>query len=271
MHRSGTSLTANWLDKCGLEIGNHYIKTDVGNVTGYYEDKEFVDFHRKLMAKNGFETAIPFETKEIKYDTEDIDEARNLVKKRNNKFSQWAWKDPRTCLFLELWHKVIPNAKVLVLIRHYDEVVDSLIRRKVKAEGQRRNFVSGIYNSLTQNKYRKQNYTNSLLRSWITHNAAILSYLKQKNKKDYILIESKNINEQHENILHNLQNSFGFELKCVPIENVYQKSLLNLGIKEIEFDEGLKSTAAQLYGVMQSYCLDESKNIKKSILSKGNE
>ena len=46
MHRSGTSLTASWLEHCGLMVhdGNFY-GPDTGNPKGHFEDKEFVDLH----------------------------------------------------------------------------------------------------------------------------------------------------------------------------------------------------------------------------------
>ena len=258
MHRSGTSLTANWLDKCGLELGNQFIDTDVGNVTGYYEDKDFVNFHRKLMAKNGFNTPFYSQTKNLEYDEADLLEAKNLVGTRNSKFSQWSWKDPRTCLFLGLWHEVLPKAKVIVLLRHYDEVVDSLIRRKIKTEKNRKNFISGMYNSITKNKYRKQSFTNGLLQSWITHNLAIYNYLKLKSKEDYRLIESTKIYKHHEKLFVSLKNSFGFQLNLAPIDSVYKKSLLNKGIKNIDFDKDLTNTASKLYDTMQAYSISNS-------------
>jgi hypothetical protein len=50
MHRSGTSLFANWMNKCGLEMGQEsLIPADFWNKNGHYEDKTIVEFHSSII------------------------------------------------------------------------------------------------------------------------------------------------------------------------------------------------------------------------------
>ena len=42
MHRSGTSLTTNWLQKCGLDIGAKLEGKEFSNPDGHFEDIDFL-------------------------------------------------------------------------------------------------------------------------------------------------------------------------------------------------------------------------------------
>ena len=47
MGRSGTSFTANWLNKCGLYIGESFLAPNYNNVTGFYEDIDILIIYFK--------------------------------------------------------------------------------------------------------------------------------------------------------------------------------------------------------------------------------
>jgi len=53
----------------------------------------------------------------------------SLVARRRTAHRLWGFKDPRLCLFLPLWKHVMPEARVLVVFRHYADCVHSLERR----------------------------------------------------------------------------------------------------------------------------------------------
>jgi len=44
MHRSGTSLISQWLNRCGLNLGENMIGASSGNVEGHFEDIDFIAF-----------------------------------------------------------------------------------------------------------------------------------------------------------------------------------------------------------------------------------
>ena len=50
MHRSGTSVTANWLNLCGLNLGDELYGASKFNKNGYYEDIEFLELHMKIFS-----------------------------------------------------------------------------------------------------------------------------------------------------------------------------------------------------------------------------
>lgn len=142
MHRSGTSLSANLLQKSGLFIGNSCLEASFDNPKGFYEDEDFLKIHIDILKQNqcihllrtnkNFDISIEVENK-----------AKELVAKRNSE-KNWGWKDPRTCLFLPFWKKRIPESKFIIIFRPYAEVVDSLHRRAQKLPLRRPlNYVTG--------------------------------------------------------------------------------------------------------------------------------
>src|ERR1044071_4305907 len=116
MHRSGTSVITQWLQNCGLHVGDSLVEADVGNKDGYFEDWDFVRIHLDALKYCGFPDSglisEPIELTNI-YHSEKID--WNVAFK-NSLYKQWGWKDPRTCLFLSQYRNIVPHAKYLIIL-----------------------------------------------------------------------------------------------------------------------------------------------------------
>lgn len=130
MHRSGTSCVAGLLQSAGLFLGDRLLGGDPTNPSGHFEDLEFLDFHRRLLAAHGmsvdgFVAGVRIE----RFPGWAGREAADLVASRWSVPGPWGWKDPRTTLFLEAWHDIVPEARYLFVFRPPWEVVDSLFRR----------------------------------------------------------------------------------------------------------------------------------------------
>jgi hypothetical protein len=132
MHRSGTSLVASVLGEAGLDIGPD-IGLGVGQPRGHFEDRDFHDLHEEILAAAGRScfTADEASIQEIPPVFEE--RARALVAARADR-PFWGWKDPRTCLFLDLWERHLPQARYLFLYRHPVDVALSLWRRNTDPE-----------------------------------------------------------------------------------------------------------------------------------------
>jgi hypothetical protein len=134
MHRSGTSLVANYLVRCGLDMGEELLPADVGNPLGYYEDVHIHDLHRELLWKAGIADAFTVTDADVPIPVDDVfrERAREIVRARAGK-AQWGWKEPRTALFLDLWDEVFADAgadaRFLFVLREPLAVLDSLLRR----------------------------------------------------------------------------------------------------------------------------------------------
>jgi len=78
------------------------------NQAGYAPNQDSLSIVRKLPAK------LPLqEQKEMERLVQDLDE----------KYKDWGFKDPRTCLTYHLWHEVLPQHKVIIIYRDYKELL----------------------------------------------------------------------------------------------------------------------------------------------------
>jgi Sulfotransferase family len=134
MHRSGTSLVASVLREAGLDIG---LPRDAGagpgQPRGHFEDRDFYDLHETILAASGRSCFTADETSLGEVAPVFERQARDLVAARADR-PFWGWKDPRTCLFLDLWERLLPQARYLVLYRHPVDVALSLWRRNTDPE-----------------------------------------------------------------------------------------------------------------------------------------
>lgn len=132
MHRSGTSLVAHWLQECGLFLGEELYGASEFNPRGYFEDVEFMRLHQTLLEEAGLHPSgheRPFSRREPLSGAALARLEQFLLEK--SRPGPWGWKDPRTCLLLDAYRRVCPQAKYLVVVRHYAQVVASLVRREL--------------------------------------------------------------------------------------------------------------------------------------------
>ncbi len=238
MHRSGTSLLANWLHHCGVNLGEEYISNTAGNVKGHYEDTEMYNLHRDILASNGTDYLLK-ESKKLIVKEEHLVSANKIIQERNKNGSQWGWKEPRTCLFLNMWDSLLPDANVIVTFRHFNEVIDSLARRQVIAEKIRRNKILGYYNVMTQKKYWNKNNLSILLNTWIVYNKKILEYLNKKPLNQYIVLNTNKIKTNSTHIINHLNNQWQLGVQNYPIDKVLKPKLMKNKINKYNLDSHL--------------------------------
>jgi predicted nucleic acid-binding Zn-ribbon protein len=132
-HRSGTSMLARLLHDCGLYLGrdSDLVPGRADNPDGFWENRCFVALNDEVLNELGGAWDLPPETKEIS-DSRRLDPLRvkaQLLIEGFDSASAWGWKDPRNCLTLPFWRKLLPELKVLVIVRNPLEVAYSLRNR----------------------------------------------------------------------------------------------------------------------------------------------
>jgi len=211
MHRSGTSLTASWLERCGLNIHNgNVIGANIGNSKGHFEDKDFVELHSSAILSEypSSKNWQVFVDKLMTFSDGHLATAKKLVSERNKKFNNWGWKDPRSVLFLEQWKAIIPDLKVLLIWRPCSEVMRSLLdRSKGASEG---NF------TIT---------TRQSIKLWTSYNQSVCEY-KAKYPKDTILLPLHYLLTHGSGVITLIRNKLVLNLEYQPINSVYQPKLL---------------------------------------------
>jgi len=129
MHRSGSSLFANWLHESGIFIGYELYGAESSNQRGHYEDMEFLNLHKKdLHLKNLDISGLFPGPYPLKIDPRLVGDVQKIIDKRKE-LSLWGWKEPRTTLYLNYWKEKIPELKVIVLIRDHAAIANSLYIR----------------------------------------------------------------------------------------------------------------------------------------------
>ena len=140
LHRSGTSLVANTLRCLGVKMGDSFPRTTRHNSRGYWEDTEFIRMNVRILKMAGGKWSKPpahagilvagdFYADDVKTLLERKVQGSLLVKGQ-----RWGWKDPRTCLTIPIYHKILTEQ--LGIMPHYvvaqrsrGAMIDSLVRR----------------------------------------------------------------------------------------------------------------------------------------------
>jgi hypothetical protein len=249
MHRSGTSVVTQWLHACGLHVGERLLGPGVGNIEGHFEDEELYGFHRAWLEENrlsysGFVDApIPRLTEDKR------DRLRSLLEARNMRFEAWGWKDPRTCLFLDVYAQLLPDAHYLVVLRDFRATVSSMI---VRLQGQKdRKYASKnvLQRWLWFNVGRgmKRREASRFLRVWIFYNRQILNRLRELDRECYAIVDCEMLLRHDREVFATLTKQWGFPLDYVPFRDVHKSSLISTPLEiEGRIDRGLWREAEAL-------------------------
>jgi hypothetical protein len=131
LSRCGTSYLASFLCANGVDLGANLGQAGYVNPRGFFEDRSIVDFHRRLLAKGEPRGAdIPLLAAPIgpAPNAAEVEEAVRILETLA-KPGLWGWKDPRTLLFADFWLGLLPDAKLIIPIRHPLENYFSYLKR----------------------------------------------------------------------------------------------------------------------------------------------
>jgi len=214
MHRSGTSLTASWLERCGVAIDDGEVwGPDDGNVLGHFEDKSFVDLHsaqilRHRSRSRGWKV---FPDTFFTFDAQGLSRARQLAARREQKYDCWSWKDPRTVLFLQQWKALLPRMACLIVWRPWPAVAGSLIRRSAKTR-QPHLKISAI----------------EAVRLYKCYGDLICRY-KLQHPDDTLLLPLELVLEDDQRVFRLITEKFNLQLEYQPLRDQFDTALLYRG------------------------------------------
>lgn len=262
MHRSGTSLISNWLTKCGLQLGEQLLGPGWGNEDGHFEDVEFLKMHEEVLNSNNLPPSGLTDLQIDSFSIYEKEKLKSIIKIKQQLYDQWGWKDPRTCLFLDVYQELLPDACYLIILRDYQSVVSSLLRREFKAID--RKYMSRKYLSrLVWQKIRKQRrllkfyneHTSKFLKVWIAYNQDILNCIKKLNNDSFIVVNYSMLNREDTRLFSFLENNWNFSLKYFRFKDVFKESQIgaDINIDEHITDRGLIETANRLQDELKSY------------------
>ena len=143
MHRSGTSMVTDILNKCGLIIGN---KLDSNNESLFFQR---INIWMMSLLGSSWDNPKIFDeiNEDIKQDI--VLQLEKLVRSRANTLyfgwssiikkgsfngisEPWGWKDPRNTFTENIWREIFPELKTIHIIRHPIDISASLLSRQTK-------------------------------------------------------------------------------------------------------------------------------------------
>jgi hypothetical protein len=139
MHRSGTSAASRMVNFAGAWLGapDELLPPGPDNPSGFWERLDVMNFNDNLLAALGrtwdTELALPCGWENDPAVAPFYDALTDLIKSAFGGRPLWAVKDPRLCLLLPLWKKVLAGLGVsfscLLVVRHPLDVAASLEAR----------------------------------------------------------------------------------------------------------------------------------------------
>lgn len=213
-HRSGTSATAQILHRAGLFLGYELLEALPSNPYGHFEDREFVELHQEILGDNGLTWLVDRPLLPV------LGEARwarmrAMVERRNAEHALWGFKDPRACLFMMPWKYLLPDAKVLLVYRHFTESTFSLGRRH-----SRDLFVNRGNRSVHRRFFEEPDLA---LRMWLAHNEALVTFARAY-PDDTLTVSLESIREGFP-LVRAVNERWNMGLADVPTAEVYDPSV----------------------------------------------
>lgn len=212
MHRSGTSLTASWLERCGLAVhAGSVIGPADGNARGHFEDADFVELHSSAATRvdprsKGWQLQ---HAKQVAFSGAELQRAEAMVAQRQASLCMWGWKDPRSVFFLEQWKAILPELKVLLLWRSPEQVLASLLRRSATTAATV--MQCGILTGL---------------RLWVASNELALQY-KGAHPDDTLLVRVSAVLDRDRELVALMNTQLDLALDHQPIAHVLERELLS--------------------------------------------
>lgn len=237
MHRSGTSFLASLLRRGGCRMGEMLLPGDANNRPGYFEDLEFLNLNRRMLAEtvptdapghadwgwteNMAARGIDASRLESFVAEADALVARCRVRTASDKRARgcWGWKDPRTSVLLDFWNARVPDARYVFVYRSPWDVADSMQRLGAAVFLSRPEFAYGI---------------------WHHYNRVLLAFARL-NRDRTLIVNANAVLREPQKLLELVRSRFDIVLDSDDIGDVADASLL------MSADAGLATLGAAVH------------------------
>jgi len=136
MERSGTSMVSRIVNLLGVYLGGRddLIMETEYNKKGCWENKTLLKISDEILARFGGDTHNMPDFPEGWVDDPRIAdlevEAKKTIEREFSNKDVWGWKDPRCCLVMPFWQKLLPDMEYVICIRNPSDVANSLVSRQ---------------------------------------------------------------------------------------------------------------------------------------------
>jgi hypothetical protein len=266
MHRSGTSLITQWLHRCGLFVGERLFPPGMGNVDGHFEDMDFLELHESFLRRRKLPIS-GFITDHIEdVTTMEKKELEKLIDRRKREHSEWGWKEPRTCLFFDVYRDIVPEAYYFVIVRDYKSTVNSMLYKDHKFLIQKINRKRGLsrikwklFKNLTEEEFYKK-HAETYLKVWINYYEKILYHINLLPGDTFLVTNLNSLLQYDEYILNRVNSQWEFSLQYIPFIEVYKNELITepKNINDYVKDISLLNKAKRIQEIISKFCVMQS-------------
>ncbi|MEM8663213.1 MAG: hypothetical protein AAGF49_03705, partial [Pseudomonadota bacterium] len=195
-------------------VGEELLGANASNPHGHFEDMDFIKVHERIFDENGESWLapnpfVPIVSRSLRA------HVAALVGGRDAAHHQWGFKDPRACLFVDVWRTMLSRPRFLVCLRHYRACVDSVVRRAL----------SGVRTTVMRPDARTQMLLASdhdaIARSWIAHMLPLLRLMRHHPA----IVHAVTMGDLNGSIAADLRDRFGFDLAPVPLRDTFDATL----------------------------------------------
>jgi len=249
MGRSGTSFLANWLHKCGVDMGENLKPADdIMNTEGFYEDMD-MNVLLQGIRKKSVSLLDKFLVNCVKW-TFDYNTIRTLgsILQNKDKKKVWGWKEPATTyLWNELWVPILVEnnlfSEVLVIgaIRDFEKCVESSMRAAFLTK---RTFFKKTHFIVFKNRF-----ANRYLKEWIICNLQIIDFIENnKQNNNWLLLDTKYLLDSSAKIHAHLVNEHGLKIQYIDPNRIYNNTIMDRKSNiEYKLDKELMAQAHEIF------------------------
>lgn len=174
MHKSGTTLISQILHHSGINMGDDidtHVSYDQGNK---YERDSTKMLNIEILSSYGMRS-LHVTTPTTLWMTENQRvRMREIIRSCDERYADWGFKDPRTCLVYPLWASELPEHKIIAIYRSPDE-----LWRRYRPRSIRRR---------PGEPYRAWKFA----KRWCEYNANILTYL-QNTQMGFLVLDYRRL------------------------------------------------------------------------------
>lgn len=233
MHRSGTSVVAQWLSRSGLFVGDTLLGPNTGNEQGHFEDADFLSLHEKFLRRRKLDTSGFTSETPHALTAPEKNELKEMLAVKNTEHEQWGWKEPRTCLFLNEYNQAVPQAFYVIVVRNFNDTVSSMITRQYKVNEKTIKTKRGLPKLKWLLFKRKsldsifETESEKFLKVWIHYYQEILQHTKILPANRFIVLSYRKLIRDDKNVFHKMKDQWQFSLNYLPFLDVFEMPLMS--------------------------------------------
>lgn len=191
MHKSGTTLISQILHHSGINMVDEEVSADASYDQGnFYERQSARHINEDILQPKSVSLYDIVPPKSLKMTEDQRSQMRTMIQDCAQTYTDWGFKDPRTCLLYPLWASELPEHKIIAIYRSPDELWQ---RQK------------------TLSRFRVPYLAWQYVKRWCESNERVLNALKT-TKMEFLILDYRSLMESQAEF-ERLQSFVGKPLK----------------------------------------------------------